>query len=160
MRVLFSGSFDPVTNGHVDIISRASRVFDEVLVAVGTHSKKKPTFSLQDRCEMVENEVEDLGLENVTVVVFDGLLVDFVKKNKVQAILRGLRSTADFDYEFKMSSINRIISADVETVFMTSTINHQFTSSAFVKEIALLKGDISSFVSERVRSRLESVLFD
>lgn len=146
MRIaVYPGSFDPFTFGHLDIIERATHIFDRVIVAVSINSGKKPLFTIEERVEMIT--VECHHLKNVEVRHFRGLLVDFAVDNNARTIVRGLRAVSDFEYEFQMALTNRKLNAQLETVFLVSQPNYSFLSSSIVKEIASLGGDISDFVS-------------
>jgi pantetheine-phosphate adenylyltransferase len=153
---LYPGTFDPVTNGHMDIIYRAARMLDRLVVGVAINAGKGPLFSLDERLEMVRAETSllpDIG-ERIEVVGFESLLVHFAREQKATVIIRGLRAVSDFDYEFQMSSMNAKLAPDIETVCLMASDKHQFIASRLVKEIALLDGDVSQFLSERVRDRL------
>jgi pantetheine-phosphate adenylyltransferase len=149
---LYPGTFDPITNGHTDLVGRAARVFDKVFIAIAESSHKTPLFSLEERIAMARKEVRKL--RNVEVVGFSTLLVDFVHEVKAGVILRGLRAVSDFEYEFQLASMNRHLGPDVETLFMTPDERYGFISSSLVKEIARLKGDVSEFVCPEVRKAL------
>ena len=151
-RVVCPGSFDPVTNGHLDIISRAARLYDEVVVAVGRNLTKATLFSLDERLEMLSEVTKEL--DNVRVVAFDGLIVDFCKANDVSAIVKGLRAVSDFDYELQMAQMNYNL-AGVETLFMTTNPLYAFLSSSLVKEFAMYGGDVTSLVPGPVLDRLK-----
>ena len=146
---LYPGTFDPITNGHMDIIARAARMFDRLVVGVAGNVGKGPLFSLQERVELVRAELAALaartGVE-VEVRAFDSLLIQFAHTVGARVIVRGLRAVSDFDYEFQMAGMNYRLDANVETVFLMASERHQFISSRFVKEIAQLGGDITSFV--------------
>ncbi|REJ37830.1 MAG: pantetheine-phosphate adenylyltransferase [Bacillota bacterium] len=148
----YPGSFDPVTNGHLDIIHRASRIFDQVIVALFVNLEKSPMFTAEERLEMVREVTA--GLPNVTVESSTGLLVDFCRRRGVDVVVRGLRAISDFDYEFQMAQMNKELYERVETVFMMTRKEHLFLSSSIVKEIARLGGDVSRFVPEGVHRRL------
>ena len=153
---VYPGTFDPVTRGHADIISRATRVVDHLYVAVARNAGKGPLFSVDERVELVRGDLEDLNTNGATVEVrpFDNLLIHFAEEVGARVIVRGLRAVSDFEYEFQMSSMNARLSPDIETVFLTASERQQFISSRFVKEIGQLGGDITSFVSPRVAERL------
>lgn len=156
---MYPGTFDPITNGHLDIIQRASRVVDRMIVAVATNAGKGPLFSVEERLEMVRRECEMLNKPNgVTIEVraFDTLLMHFAVACDAKVIIRGLRAVSDFEYEFQMAGMNTRLNPDVETLFLMASERCQFISSRFVKEIGWLGGDVSSFVSQRVKERLES----
>ena len=155
---IYPGTFDPITNGHLDIIRRAARLADRLVVGVSSNAGKGPLFSVEDRVAMVRDEVEALSLPagngKIEVQSFDNLLMHFAQSLGATMILRGLRVVSDFDYEFQMAGMNSRLDPDVETVFLMASDRHQFISSRFVKEIALLGGDVASFVSERVNRRM------
>jgi len=155
---VYPGTFDPVTNGHVDIISRAAaHVVDHLTVAVAINAGKDPLFSLDERLAMMQAEVSALGADvagRVTVKPFDNLLVDFVEAEGAAVIIRGLRAVSDFEYEFQMAAMNSRLNDRVETVFLMASDKYQFISSRFVKEIGRLGGDVGQFVSGAVKERL------
>jgi pantetheine-phosphate adenylyltransferase len=154
-RVVCPGSFDPVTNGHLDIISRASAVYDEVVVAVVVNPNKIPMFTADERVEMLRDVLKEQP--NVTVDWFEGLTVDFCRANDISTIVKGLRAVSDFDYEMQMAQMN-YSQAGVETMFMTTNPLYAFLSSSLVKEFAKYGGDVSGLVPEIVSSRLSSRL--
>jgi pantetheine-phosphate adenylyltransferase len=144
---IYPGTFDPITNGHADIIIRASKIVDRLILAVSTAYSKKPIFSIQERCRMVELYIEKYDLSSkVEVMNFDGLLVDFAKSVNASIIIRGLRAVSDFEYEFQMACMNSRLNDKIETLFLPASEQTQFTSSRLVKEIASLGGEISAFV--------------
>lgn len=149
---LYPGTFDPITNGHTDLIRRAERLFDRVIVAVAANPKKQPLFSLHERVELARAVLADH--ERVSVVGFDNLLVDFVRAQKAQVILRGLRAVSDFEFEFQLAGMNRRLAPEVETVFLTPAEQETFISASLVKEVALLRGDVTPFVDARVAAAL------
>ena len=151
------GSFDPVTLGHLDIIGRASLLYDELVVAVGVNASKKRMFSFEERTEMLSEATKVYG--NVTVDSFDGLIVDFCKAHEIQVIVKGLRAISDFDYELQMAQMNHGLQG-VETMFMTTNPLYSFLSSSLVKEVATYGGDVSASVPEAVRRRLLTRLRD
>ncbi len=151
-RAIYPGSFDPITNGHVDLVHRASHLFDEVLVAVSGNSAKTPLFSTEERRQLAAASLVDLT--NVKVTVFEGLLVDFVAKDDFCAIIRGLRAVSDFEYEFQMALMNRKLFQKVETVFMMPSLKWVYLSSSIIKEVARHQGDIKDLVPEPVYQRL------
>jgi pantetheine-phosphate adenylyltransferase len=151
---IYPGSFDLVTNGHIDIIERAARLFDQVMVAVIRNPEKKPQFSLEQRVEMLKKSLT--AFKNVKVESFDGLLVDFAKKKKANMIVRGLRAVSDFDYEFQMALTNRKMAPEIETLFFMTDYKYSYLSSSFVKQIARLGGDISGLVPAVVAEKLKS----
>jgi pantetheine-phosphate adenylyltransferase len=154
---VYPGTFDPVTNGHTDIINRAAQVVDALIVGVAVNAGKEPMFSPEERFGMVENEIATLDPETssrISVKLFDNLLVDFVEQQKAAVIIRGLRAVSDFEYEFQMAAMNARLNNRLETVFLMASDRHQFISSRFVKEIGRLGGDVGHFVSEAVRDQL------
>lgn len=151
--VVYPGTFDPITNGHTDLVSRAARVFEHVVVAIAESPHKKPLFTLEERIALARGELDKLG--NVTVVGFDSLLIDFVREAGADVIIRGLRAVSDFEYEFQLASMNRNLAPDIETLFLTPDENFGFISSTLVKEISRLGGDVREFVSEEVRVALD-----
>ncbi len=150
--VVYPGTFDPITNGHTDLVSRAAKVFDRVVVGIAESPHKKPLFDLEERIALARGELDRLG--NVSVVGFDCLLIDFVHEAGADVIIRGLRAVSDFEYEFQLASMNRNLSPDIETLFLTPDENFAFISSTLVKEIARLGGNVSEFVSKDVRDAL------
>jgi pantetheine-phosphate adenylyltransferase len=146
---LYPGTFDPVTNGHLDVIARAARLLDKLVVGVAINTGKSPLLTLEERVELVQAEIARIATQNgmvIEVMPFDTLLIAFARKVGASMIVRGLRAVTDFDYEFQMAGMNYRMAPDIETVFLMASERHQFISSRFVKEIALLGGDISSFV--------------
>jgi pantetheine-phosphate adenylyltransferase len=154
-RAVCPGSFDPITNGHLDVIERASKFFDEVIVAVGINASKQRLFEPEERVEMIREAC--LGIPNVKVDTFEGLIVDFCKAHGVQAIVKGLRAVSDFDYELQMGQMNRSL-AEVDTLFMPADPHYSFLSSSLVKEVATYGGDVSGLVPEAVLTRLQKRL--
>ena len=146
--VIYPGSFDPLTNGHLDIVHRAARLFDKVIVAVAKNESKNPLFSMSDRLELVRQSVTELP--NVDVDSFEGLLVEYVEANGGQAIIRGLRAVSDFEFEFQLALMNRKLNERVEAIFMMPKDTYTFLSSRIVKEIARLGGDVQAFVPPAV----------
>ena len=155
---LYPGSFDPITNGHIDIILRASKVVDILIIGVAENEKKKHLFSLKERKNLIEGQLDKnkSRIKNVKVVMFDGLLMSFAEKVNANLIIRGLRAVSDFDYEFQMTGMNARLNSTIETVFLMASERHQFISSRFVKEICMLNGDVSSFVPEEVHAKLSN----
>jgi pantetheine-phosphate adenylyltransferase len=153
---VYPGTFDPMTNGHGDIISRAARMLDRLVVAVAGNVGKGPMFDVDERVALVKAEIADMGAPaaGVDVKPFDNLLVDFAAAEGATIIVRGLRAVSDFDYEFQMSSMNAKLDPNIETVCLMASDRHQFIASRLVKEIALLGGDVSQFVSPRIAARL------
>ena len=150
--VIYPGSFDPITNGHLDVIERAAKLFDRVIVAVAVNSSKDPLFTKDQRQEQITEAVAALG--NVEVSAFDGLLVDFARDQKSQAIIRGLRAVSDFEFEFQLALMNRKLEPNIETIFMMPRETYTFLSSKLVKEIAQLGGNVSAFVPPHVERAL------
>ena len=149
---IYPGSFDPVTRGHIDIIERASKIFDRLTIGVLNNSAKTPLFSVEERVNMIRECVKDLT--NVDVTSFDGLTVDFARKCGANAVVRGLRAITDFEYELQIAQLNRVISPDVDTVFLTTNLKYAYLSSSSVKEVAYYGGDISHFVTPYVEKRI------
>jgi len=155
VRAIFPGSFDPITNGHLDVINRGIKLFDELIVAVGRSPIKNPLFTPEERVEMIAELIADIP--GVSVESFDGLTVGYAAKKKADAILRGLRSLTDVQYEFQLAMTNRAV-AGIETVFVMTSEQYGFTSSTLIREIASLGGDLSSLVPENVYNRLKQRL--
>jgi pantetheine-phosphate adenylyltransferase len=160
---LYPGTFDPVTNGHLDVIARSSRLLDRLVVGVAMNAGKGPLFPLEERVELVKAETDAIAARTgctIDVVPFTGLLIDFARKVGARMIVRGLRAVSDFDYEFQMAGMNHRLAPEVETVFLMASETNQFISSRFVKEIATLGGDVSTFVPsltlERTLARVRS----
>jgi pantetheine-phosphate adenylyltransferase len=151
---MYPGTFDPITNGHTDLVRRAARLFDEVIIAVAANPQKQPLFNLAERVELVRTVLADL--KGVSVIGFDNLLVDCVRQHKANVILRGLRAASDFEYEFQLAGMNRRLAPEVETVFMTPSEQEMFISASLVKEIALLGGNVSQFVDARVAAAMKA----
>ncbi|TQV88954.1 pantetheine-phosphate adenylyltransferase [Aliikangiella coralliicola] len=151
--VLYPGTFDPITNGHLDLIERASRLFDKVIVAVARSRGKNPLFTVEQRVELVELVVENIP--NVEVCGFSGLLVDLAKQKKANVMLRGLRAVSDFEYEFQLANMNRRLAPELESLFLTPAEQFSFISSTLVREIAALGGNVNEFVPAQVQSALE-----
>ena len=156
--VIYPGTFDPVTNGHIDLIKRAQEVFSEVIVAVAANPRKKPLFEVKERVAMLKQATT--GLNGVEVVDFDGLVVDFARKHKVKVLIRGLRMLSDFEYEFQMALTNRKFASDVETVFLMPHESYSYLSSKLLKETAALGADLSNFVPDFVEQALKEKLRD
>ncbi|RQW83351.1 MAG: pantetheine-phosphate adenylyltransferase [Geobacter sp.] len=150
---VYPGSFDPITFGHLDIINRALKLFDEVIVAVANNEQKNPLFTVDERVAMIKSVMKDNT--RATVDTFDGLLVDYARSCKAQAIVRGLRAISDFEYELQMAQINRGISREVETVFFMTSVFYSFLSSSIVKEVYSLKGPIDGLVPPLVKKALD-----
>jgi len=156
---VYPGTFDPVTRGHLDIITRATRVVDRLIIAVAVNIGKDPLFTLAERTAMVEAEIASLKNgdgSRIRVVPFDNLLMDFVQEVGAGVIVRGLRAVSDFEYEFQMAGMNARLNPNVETIFLMAADKYQFISSRFVKEIGRLGGDVGHFVSPNVKARLEA----
>lgn len=156
---LYPGTFDPITKGHLDIISRGTRLVDKLIVAVAEDTSKQTLFSTDERVEMVREDLKNLKTPpkgSIEVVRFDGLLMNFALEVKASVIIRGLRAVSDFEYEFQMTGMNARMNADIETVFLMSMDKYQFIASRFVKEIARLGGDIAPFVSPHVDAALKT----
>jgi pantetheine-phosphate adenylyltransferase len=154
IKAIYPGTFDPVTNGHSDLIVRASKLFSEVIIGVAASPSKKPRFDLAQRVAMIEQVTQDLP--NVSVVGFTGLLVDFAKQHQAKVLIRGLRAVSDFEYEFQLANMNRRLSPELESVFLTPAEENSFISSTLVKEVALHQGDVSQFVHPVVKAALEN----
>jgi pantetheine-phosphate adenylyltransferase len=159
VRALYPGSFDPVTLGHLDLVERALNLFDSITVAVADNSGKKTLFDLEDRVEMLREVLADRN--RITVTSFSGLVVDFCKAEGFTAILRGLRTVSDFEYEYQMALTNRHLNPDVETVFVMPSVEHSYVSSSLIKDVLRNGGDVSAFlpgtVEKRLRIRLREV---
>ena len=153
---IYPGSFDPLTNGHLDVLQRATKLFHRVIVAVAKNESKNPLFTSAERVALLKEAVTNLP--SVEVDAFDGLLVDYARKQKAQAIVRGLRAVSDFEFEFQMALMNRKLDENIETIFMMPKETYTFISSRIVKEIARLGGDISSFVPSHVEAALKKKL--
>ena len=153
---IYPGSFDPLTNGHLDVVQRAAKLFDRVIVAVAKNESKNPLFTLEEREALVKKAVAHLP--HVTTDAFDGLLVEYVAKHKAHAIVRGLRAVSDFEFEFQLALMNRKLDESIETIFMMPKDTYTFLSSRIVKEIARLGGDVSPFVPAHVQTALRKKL--
>jgi pantetheine-phosphate adenylyltransferase len=151
---VYPGSFDPITYGHLDIINRGLKVFDEVIVAVACNSQKNALFSFDERVDMIRQVVG--GQERVTVDTFTGLLIDYVATRKAHVVIRGLRAISDFEYEFQIAQMNSCISQNVETLFMMTSLQYGYLSSSIVKEVCSLNGNIDSFVPPEVKAALRA----
>lgn len=149
---IYPGSFDPLTNGHLDVIQRATKLFDRIIVAVAKSESKQPLFTLEERVQMVTSAIGHLP--TVEADSFDGLLVNYVEERSAQAVVRGLRAVSDFEFEFQLALMNRKLNERIETIFMMPKDTYTFLSSRIVKEIARLGGDVSSFVPDHVRAAL------
>jgi len=151
-RALYPGSFDPVTYGHIDLIERATKLFDEVRVAVAINREKEPLFPIEERLKLLKRAIG--AQKGVTIDSFDGLAVEYARRNKIGIIIRGLRATSDFDYEFQMALTNRQLADDIDTMFMMPSEKHFYLSSRLIKEISQLGGNISKFVPPFVEKAL------
>jgi len=147
---IYPGTFDPITLGHADIIRRGAKLVDRLIIGVTTNPSKNPMFSTDERMEMVEREVANLGIDNVEIVGFNALLMKFAKAQGASVIVRGLRAVADFEYEYQMAGMNQQIDAEIETIFLMADVSLQPIASKLVKEIALFGGNIAPFVSKDV----------
>lgn len=145
---VYPGSFDPVTNGHLDIIKRASRIFEKVYVAILVNSAKSPMFTEEERADMITRSVAAMGLKNVEVHIFSGLLVDFIAEKGANVIVKGLRAVSDFEYEFQMALMNHKLLREVETLFMMTSNKYSYLSSSIVKEVAKYGGNLSGLVPD------------
>ena len=152
MICVYPGSFDPVTNGHLDIINRAVRICDKLIVAVGSNETKKPAFTTNERIELISEAVK--GSPCIEVTSFSGLLVDFLKKMGSKTVIKGLRAMSDFEYEFQMALLNKSLDPDIETLFMMTSVNYSYLSSSAVKEIARNGGNIEGLVPDCIRERI------
>jgi pantetheine-phosphate adenylyltransferase len=150
---VYPGTFDPITNGHLDIIRRAAKLFDHLIVLVVNHPEKSPLFALDKRMEFVNDAIK--GCEGVTVDSFDGLLMNYVRDEKICVVIRGLRAVSDFDYEFQLTQLNRRLNPNMETIFIMPREEYFFLSSSMIKEIASYQGDISQFVPGKVTKALK-----
>jgi len=155
-RAIYPGSFDPVTNGHLDVIDRARKLFDEVIVAVAHNDQKQPLFTLEERLALLQGTVGKL--DNVEIAPLDGLLVDFAVARQATAVIRGLRAISDFEFEFQMALMNRKLEATVETIFLMPKEEYTYLSSRIVKEIARLGGNVAEFLPSQVAAALQAKL--
>jgi pantetheine-phosphate adenylyltransferase len=151
---MYPGTFDPITLGHEDLVRRASRLFDRIVVAVAANPSKAPMFSLEERVALAREVLQGFG--NVEVTGYEGLTVEFAEKNGLQVIVRGLRAISDFEYEFQLANMNRHLTDEVETAFLTPTEKYTYISSSLVREIASMGGNIAEFVSPSVRKALQA----
>lgn len=156
-RAIYPGSFDPITNGHLDIIARATKIFDELIVAVALNEEKHPLFSLKDRLKMIERVVKDF--KKVKIDHFDALLVDYCQRNQVDVVIRGLRAISDFEFEFQMALMNKKLHESLETVFMMTSECYSYLSSTMIKEIAAMGGEVQAFVPSFIEEKLREKLF-
>ncbi|OGX30601.1 MAG: pantetheine-phosphate adenylyltransferase [Omnitrophica WOR_2 bacterium RIFCSPLOWO2_12_FULL_46_30] len=155
-KAIYPGSFDPVTYGHIDLIQRAQKIFETVIVAVAHNSQKKPLFSIKERVDMLKKATD--GMDGIIIEDFDSLVVDYARKHNIGVIIRGLRMVSDFEYEFQMALTNRKLSHDVETIFLMPSEQYAYFSSRLLKETALLGADLSSFLPKEVERRLKEKL--
>ncbi len=155
-RAIYPGSFDPVTFGHLDVIKRASKVVDELIIGVLINENKRPTFTMEERVQMIEEAVKDLP--NVSVKTFEGLTVEFARQSEANVIIRGLRAVTDFESEMQIAQTNHSIEPEVDTMFFTTSLEYAFLSSTIVKEVAHFGGDVSSFVPANVAQKLKEKL--
>lgn len=153
---IYPGTFDPITNGHTDLIQRASKLFDKVIVAIAAHSGKQPAFALQERVALASQVLA--GIDKVEVCGFDILLVEFARQKQANVILRGLRAVSDFEYEFQLTGMNRKLAPQIETLFLMPAEQYTYISSSLVKEVARLGGDVSGFVHDTVFQALRNKL--
>ncbi len=151
-KAIYPGTFDPITNAHIDIVKRAKRIFDIVIIAIAQPRHKNPLFTLEERLFLVKESLKDIG--NLEVLTFDGLLVDLCKKLNVNVLIRGIRAVSDFDYEFQIAWMNRKLFNDIETIFLMPSEEYFFLSSSLVKEVAMLGGNIDNFVPKIVKIEL------
>ncbi len=151
--VVYPGTFDPITLGHMDLIERGLRHFEKLIIAVAASPKKKPLFSLDERVALATEVTAGYG--NIEVIGFSNLLVDFAHQHNAQVILRGLRVVSDFEYEFQLANMNRVLAPDLESIFLTPSEQYSFISSTFVREISFLKGDVSKMVHPKVQAALD-----
>ena len=154
---VYPGSFDPFTLGHKDILLRSSKIFDKVIVAIGENHGKQNLFSIEERISDITNEINDIGVEShVSVESFSGLIVDFVISKKANILIKGVRGPVDYDYELQMAGMNSTMNPDIETIFLISRPEYSYISSSLVKQIALMKGDYSNFVSPLMQKAIKS----
>ena len=152
---VYPGTFDPITKGHLDLIRRGRILYRRVVVGVASNPKKKPLFSLQERVNMIKEELAAEGMDDVKVIGFEGLLVNFAREQNSTVLIRGMRAVADFEFEFQLASMNRSLAPEVESVFLMPGENYSFISSTLVKEVAILNGDVSRFVAPHVLAALK-----
>ena len=155
-RAIYPGSFDPVTSGHIDLIKRATKIFDEVIVAVAQNTSKKSLFTIEERVEMLKKVTKNI--KGIMIESFDGLVVEYARKKKIFVLIRGLRMISDFELELQMALTNRRLANDVETIFLMPSEGYEFLSSTLLKEAAFLGADLSSFVPEIVSQKLKAKL--
>ena len=150
---IYPGSFDPVTKGHEDVIERAAAMFDKLIIGILTNAGKQPTFSVQERVDMIAGLYKNVP--NIEVKSFDGLTIDFAREEGASVIVRGLRAVTDFEYELQLAQTNKVLAPDIDTVFLTTNLNYSYLSSSIVKEIASYGGDISKFLSPDIKKLVE-----
>tara|TARA_B110000881_G_scaffold18435_1_gene13520 strand:- start:85 stop:561 length:477 start_codon:yes stop_codon:yes gene_type:complete len=150
--IVYPGTFDPITNGHVDLIERASKLFDKIIIGIASNQKKSPLFTIDERIHLATVAVAHL--DNVEIIGFDYLLVNFVKDCNAEAVMRGLRAVSDFEYEFQLANMNRALSPELESIFLTPSEKFSYISSSLIREISALKGDASKFVPPHVATAL------
>jgi|TARA_B100000795_G_scaffold70372_1_gene49292 pantetheine-phosphate adenylyltransferase len=150
--IVYPGTFDPITNGHVDLIERASKLFDKIVIGIASNQKKSPLFTIDERIHLATVAVAHL--DNVEIIGFDYLLVNFVKDCNAEAVMRGLRAVSDFEYEFQLANMNRALSPELESIFLTPSEKFSYISSSLIREISALKGDASKFVPPHVAAAL------
>ena len=159
---VYPGSFDPVTLGHIDVIRRASKLFDHLIIGVLNNRAKTPLFSVEERVKMLEEVTKDIP--NVEVQSFDGLLIDFMRQNHAKVIVRGLRAITDFEYELQLAQMNRVIAPEIDTLFLTTNLKYAYLSSSMAKEVAMYGGDISEFldpvIAKQVQEKYEALQED
>jgi len=156
---IYPGTFDPITNGHLDVVERAARIFEKVIITVAKNPKKRPLFSTRERVEMISAVVKELPHhEKVTVESFTGLIVDYAQSRKASAIIRGLRAVSDFEYELQMAQVNRKLARNITTVFLMPHENYTYLNSTIVREVASFGGDVSCFVPPLVEKKLKAKL--
>ena len=153
IKAIYPGTFDPITNGHIDLVERASRMFDQLLIAIAANPTKEPLFSLEERLDMTRQTLAHI--DDLTVIGFEGLLIDCAAKYNAQVVLRGLRAVSDFEYEFQLAAMNQRLDPEIDTVFLTPAEHLSFISSSLVREIALLDGDVRNFVPPHVVEALD-----
>lgn len=151
---IYPGSFDPITNGHLDIITRSSKIVDRLIIAVSRNNKKKTLFEINERVEMIKEVIKNENISNVEVDTFEGLLMVYANKKKASIVIRGLRAVSDFEYEFQMTGMNYKLNPKIETIFLMSLDKYQLISSKLIKEINALKGNVSQFVPKIVENKL------
>ena len=151
---IYPGSFDPITNGHLDIITRSAKIVDRLIIAVSKNNKKKTLFKINERVEMIKEVIKNENISNVEVDTFEGLLMAYANKKKANIVIRGLRAVSDFEYEFQMTGMNYKLNPKIETIFLMSLDKYQLISSKLIKEINALKGNVSQFVPKIVENKL------